>query len=193
MEEGDPVGEDAGVFTIRTRFLLWISLCDMCADLESLTSDWPEWESTVKKDMPMMVQSQPCEWWREMFKSAERLCSAARLGRWNELVPRTPAEEALISLATRTEYVEAARDSIDMMGLAGQDESLPASEEDEIWDEILGALTGDVDIEIVWSAESFHRTDPDDDVNRYLGMGDYRPEAWHRLFDRAVPRSLPPT
>lgn len=193
VNSDDPEFEEAGVLTVRTRFLLWNALSDMSVDLDSLTSDWSEWESSVKEDMPLMVQSQPREWWREMYRSAQRLCTAARLGRWDELVPRTPAEEALISLATRVEYVEAARERINLTGLAGQYESLPASEEDEIWDEVLGALTGDVDIEIVWSAESFARTDPDDEVNRYLGMGDYRPEAWHRLFDRAVPRMVPPT
>ena len=193
VKNDDPEVEDAGVLTVRTRFLLWNALSDISVDLDSLTNDWSEWESSVKEDMPLMVQSQPREWWREMSRSAERLCTAARVGRWDELVPRTPAEEALISLATRTEYVEAARERINTTGLAGQYESLPDSGEDEIWDEILGALTGDGDIEIVWSAESFDRTDPDDEVNRYLGMGDYRPEAWHRLFERAVPQTLPPT
>lgn len=192
VEEGDPADEDAGVFTIRTRFLLWNSLCDICADLDSLTMEWPKWESTVKEDMPLMVQAQPREWWREMFKSAERLCSAARLGRWDDLVPRTPAEEALISLATRAEYIEVARDYIDVLDRSEQYESLPVSEDDEIWGEILGALTGDVDIEMVWSAKSFAQTDPNNEVNRYLGMGDYRPEAWHKLFDRAIPEALPP-
>ncbi|PXW30389.1 UNVERIFIED_CONTAM: hypothetical protein DES50_108199 [Williamsia faeni] len=192
VEEGDPDDRDASFFTIRTRYLLWNSLCDICADLDSLTMEWPEWDSTVKEDMPLMVQAQPHEWWREMFKSAERLCSAARLGRWDDLVPRTPAEEALISLATRPEYIEAARDYIDMLDRSEQYGSLPVSEDDEVWGEILGELTGDVDIEMVWSAKSFAQTDPNDEVNRRLGMGDYRPEAWHRLFDRAVPRTLPP-
>lgn len=79
----------------------------------------------MKEYMPLMVQSQPRVWWREMCRSAQRLCTAARLGRWDELVPRTPAEEALISLTTRVEYVEAARERINMTGLAGQYESLP--------------------------------------------------------------------
>lgn len=30
--------------------------------------------------------------------------------------------------------------------------------------------------------------DPDSDHNRYMGMGDYRPEAWFRPFRNVTPR-----
>ncbi|MFC8936248.1 hypothetical protein ACFT1A_29595 [Rhodococcus sp. NPDC057135] len=94
-KNNDPEVEDAGVLTVRTRFLLWNALSDISVDMDSLTNDWSEWASSVKGDMPLMVQSQPREWWREMSRSAEGLCTAARLGRWDVLLPRIPAEEAL--------------------------------------------------------------------------------------------------
>jgi len=45
VNSDDPEFEDAGVLTVRTRFLLWNALSDMSVDLGSLTNDWSEWES----------------------------------------------------------------------------------------------------------------------------------------------------
>lgn len=59
------------------------------------------------------------------------------------------------------------------------------------WEEILPALTGDADVEALWSASWDGIEDPGDDTNQYLGMGDYRPVSWHRLFDREIPGSGP--
>jgi hypothetical protein len=66
-----------------------------------------------------------------------------------------------------------------------------AHEDDEIWEEVLGDLTGDVDVELLWGSDATNSANPDSSTNRRLGMGDYRPDAWHRLFERAIPDVLP--
>lgn len=114
---------------------------------------------------------------------------SARRGAIDELVPRTPAEEALIYLATRPGYVGAARDHIDLFNLGQIFDALPVAEDDEKWEEVLGDLTSDVDIERFWMSNSQGQEDPANPINRYLGMGDYRPQAWHRLFERAIPEN----
>jgi hypothetical protein len=183
----DENNDDLGFLTERTRFLLWMALRFIAGDLDSFTCDWPEWESAVRDDMPSFLRDQPQAWWRSMYRSADRLCEAARRGDRAGLVPRTPAEEALIYLASRTDYVEAAGDLMRDLELSDDFAALPKHEYDEVWDEILGELTGDVDIEALWAPGGELRADPADELNKILGMGDYRPEAWHRLFERAIP------
>lgn len=182
--------EYRGFLTVRTRMLLWLSLRNIAGDLEMLVADWDDWESQVRDDMPAIVRDQPREWWAQMSRSADRLCDAARRGAIDELEPRKPAEEALISLATRTDYVDWARDTVADYGLRPVSDKLPATEDDEVWEEILGQLTGDTDIEMLWSSQLAHQADPTAVMNQFLGMGDYRPQAWHRLYDRTV-RTLP--
>ena len=46
------------------------------------------------------------------------------------------------------------------------------------------ALTDGVDIELLWTPEMDEIANPDDQTNVFMGMGDYRPQAWHRRFDR---------
>jgi hypothetical protein len=36
-----------------------------------------------------------------------------------------------------------------------------------------------------WDDDLVGMADADNEANRILGIGDYRPEAWHNLFDRA--------
>jgi len=83
------------------------------------------------------------------FYSGVDVCQeAARRGDLEALVPRTPAEEALISLATRTGYVDWAKDGLEMDSRQEMSNRLPEADDDEIWDETLGSLAGDINIEI---------------------------------------------
>lgn len=179
--------------TERNRFLVWLALRDMAADLDSLTSDWGAWESMVRDDMPAAIQSQSREWWRQLYRSAARLSEAFRRGDYGDMRPRTPAEEALLFLATRDDYVGLARDELRFQAsLQQQHRGLPTHEDDGAFDEILGELAGDTDVEIAWDPDFLALADPDGHVNRSLGMGDYRPDAWHRWFAREIPTELPP-
>lgn len=183
---------DAGPVTPRNRFMLWSALDNICTDLDGALAFDPSLDmSQVRDDLPALVRAQPREWWAQLFKSAKRLSDAARLGKHNELVPRTVAEEALLHLATSDEYIEWARDMAEMRGTDLLFEKLPVDDDwDGDYEELLPSLTGDADIEFLWMASQDGIEDPSSPMNNYLGMGDYRPSAWHRLFDRAI-RSSP--
>lgn len=132
-----------------------------------------------------MVQDQPHEWWVKMLDSAERLCEAARQAKLGELVPRTPAEEALIYLASTEEYVEWARDNLEMSTYQEQFDELAHCENDDRWEEVLGHLTGDIDIAMMWDTDFAQIVDPSTPGGERRWLGDYRPQAWHDLFLRA--------
>jgi len=113
--------------------------------------------------------------------------------RWN---PRSPAEEAVVHVAIAYGYTDVAMDMIeDVPALAATLAGLPEGstepdsefngpESDYEFDEVLGALVGDTDIEALWSPALDGVEDPDDPANAFLGMGDYRPQRWHVIFDR---------
>jgi hypothetical protein len=175
--------ESRGYLTPRNRFLLWLSLWNIASDLDGMLS--MDIESIVQDDMPTSVREQPLTWWSEMRASADRLCEAARLGEVSALEPRTVAEEALISLAARPSYIDWANDSLEMSNYQQIFDSLPRSPHDEDWEEVLPDLTGDADVEMVWDHHLDGIGDPDDLANKRLGIGDYRPAAWHTKFARA--------
>jgi hypothetical protein len=191
--DDDQDEETRGPLTARNRFMLYMSLRNISADLDGLTGDWGTSDSQVREDLPSLVRSQPLEWWQQMEESAERLLEAARTGATSDLVPRTPAEEALIAISTWPQYIDWATDTVNDFGLEGHFSRLPC---DTAWDgeygEILPHLTGDADIELVWRDDLDGIGSPDDPVNQSLGMGDYRPESWHRLFERAVRQASHP-
>lgn len=176
--------------TDRNRFTIWLVMRQITIDLESLTAEWGDFDSVVQESMPPVIQSQNKEWWRQLARSAVRLEEAFRLG-GEDMVPRTPGEEALLSLATSDSFIDWGMDSLGLYPEMDQQlHQLPADDADGEWDEILGELTGDIDIEIVWEPGYLERANPTDATNQQMGMGDYRP--WHRLFDRAVGSELPP-
>lgn len=177
--------EDRGAITPRTRFILWQAFHNMVVNLDGMLADPDEDNAIVKDDLPDVVRDQPREWWVKLFDSAERLCEAARQAKLGELVPRTPAEEALVYLASTNGYVGWARDNLEMSNLQQQYDQLPHCEDDDLWEEVLGDLTGDVDIEMMWNPEFAQIADPSHPANQRIGMGDYRPQAWHDLFLRA--------
>ncbi|AWB94472.1 hypothetical protein DCE93_01290 [Agromyces badenianii] len=175
------------VLTPRNRFTLWVSLSNISVDLDGWLADPVDAiSSIVADDMPAMVQSEPRDWWLALRESADRLREASRRGDYEGMVPRTPAEEALLSLATRPDYVEWAMDSFELHDRSEVFGQLPNSTFDGDHDEVLPELTGDTDIEMMWVDDAPHRSDPKDAINRFLGLGDYRSSEWHVPFDRAV-------
>lgn len=188
VEEDGLDDASRGYLTVRNRFLLWLSLWNIAADLDGMLSMKTvsmEMDSMVRDDLPNSVGEQPRPWWEAMRESADRLCEAARQGAVSDLEPRTVAEEALIALATRSDYVEWAMEGLEMDDRQHIFDSLPRSPEDGEWEEILPELTGDTDIEMLWQHSLDGIADPNDPTNKHLGMGDYRPVSWHVLFDRA--------
>jgi hypothetical protein len=188
FQEADEVN---GYLTERNRFLLWRSLWNIAVDLDGALSDADAaddvqfLESVVRDDMPSITHGQPRAWWELLRDAADRLCEAARIGDITALRPRTVGEEALIALAVRSDYIGWARDSFEMADYQQIFDSLPTSTDDGDWGEILPALTGDIDVEMLWQPHLDGIDDPANDINMGLGIGDYRPAAWHSLFDRA--------
>lgn len=183
LRDDDSDEETRGFLTVRNRFVLWLSLSNISVDLDGLTSD--DMESIVRDDLPAFAHEQSLDWWEKLRKSADRLCEASRLGNLSELEPRTVGEEALLALATRPGYIDWAEDSLEMSDNQLVFDSLPPSPDDGDWEEILPALTGDTDIEMMWHLHIDGIDDPANEINQQLGMGDYRPESWHSLFARA--------
>ncbi|WP_131810854.1 hypothetical protein [Mycobacterium intracellulare] len=190
--------------TPRTRFVLWRSLVDVLAMLEDGLGSWPEsaarpQDDDFMADFPVLVRSQPRNWWVAMRESCSRLVEATRTGRsWN---PQTPAEEALIYIACRDGWVLSARNDIDETGSLRRQlnkipegmewdtsEQMPDDDTDDgpdyDWDEVPAALAGDIDIEMLWMPELDGIENPDDQKNAEMGVGDYRPQSWHHRFDR---------
>lgn len=182
--DAEEPGESTAL-TVRNRFVLWHALWMIASDLDMTVASEPfdPEMSMVVDDMPQMTRAQPKRWWQFMAESANQLCDAARTGDDSRLIPRTPAEEALIYLATTPGYVDAARDHIVENGFQHRFEELPLSEDDGDFREILPELAGDTDIEQMWLPHRDGIEHPDSTINQILGIGDYRPGAWHTPFD----------
>lgn len=188
--ESDGSVDADDVLTPRTRMVLWMSLQNIFVDLDGKLSDWEGMESMVIEDMPSLVQNQPREWWAQLRGSANRLCEAARAGHVADLEPRTVAEEALIALAMRSDYVDWATDMIESRGLRGIYRSLSHSPEDGYYDEVLPHLTGDTDVEALWVLDS---PGPERAFGEMLVESGYAADHWHRLFERVVGELPDPT
>lgn len=177
--------------TVRTRYLLAIAL-ELLADAiaEDLDDASPRATAPANSPLayclplfPLVTRAQSVEWWRKVEKAARRMSAAIATGeQWN---PRTPAEEAVVFLAIE-EWVE------DAVELCQKDSALASAyarlrkdrDGDLAWDEVLRALTGDEDVAQLWDPSRDGAEDPSAPSNIVLGMGDYRPAAWHEPFKR---------
>lgn len=185
--------------TPRTRFVLYVALGviadQLDEDVSGLREGASHWEPIQMDAFPVITRNQPAEWWEQLCKSADRLTEAMRTGvQWN---PRTPGEEAVLHLAASQEaetVLDFIRDD-PTSSITRQFHSLPEAlvethpdtgeswhVEDLQFDEVLGALAGDTDIELMWDLSMDGIGDPDADF-RSLGMGDLRPQSWHKPFD----------
>lgn len=193
--------------TQRTRFVLWQSLISIEVMLETGLEGWAENEvrpedDDFMEDFPELVRAQPRSWWLELYRACSRLVEAMRTGEsWN---PRTPAEEALIYIASRTDWIDYAQQIIDDHGVlrrqfrallegaqsdTGDDEAYDDEADglpDYDWEEVPAALAGDEDIALLWTSKMKGIENPANDTNTYMGMGDYRAQSWHHRFDRYI-------
>ena len=196
----DDDNENHWPLTPRTRYVMWVALNIIAGELREDIADLKEAGTIDKMDLarqmdlfPAFTYNQPPEWWEQVARAADRMGEAMRTHR--DLEPRTPAEEAVVYVAATGEkdvILEIARD--DQTSLFARElAQLPEGSDDEggrgvdyDFDEILDAISGDSDIEMIWDAAMDGLGDPDDEVNREHGIGDYRPQAWHRWFYRAI-------
>lgn len=173
---------EGSVLTVRNRYELWAALGAMSTSLDMGTVGELDPElSLVMEDMPAITRGQTQEWWRQMFESVVELTEAARVGNFERLAPRTPAEEALLALATSHEYLDWARDEISMLGYYPSFEDLPIHERDGELEELLPELVGDTGIKMLW-APHIDGLERDNVLQRSLGFRDYRIENWHTPY-----------
>lgn len=177
-------------------------------DIADLASD-PD--SFILNEFPVPTHSQPLEWWEQVVSAADRMAQAMRTGR--DLAPRTPAEEVVLCMAAEQGWPDMVLDDLgycvaELNGggvdveaedpdaepdpaLRSQFHALEQHDDDFDWGGVLPALSGNTDVEQLWIREFAGIDDPDNEVNQAMRIGDYRPQAWHRLLDRRVgtPRS----
>ncbi|UPK73166.1 hypothetical protein MU582_11980 [Nocardioidaceae bacterium SCSIO 66511] len=190
----DYADDDSWPLTPRTRFVMWVALGHVAMAIDSDLADVRggreqvetvagDPQSMILNDFPLVTRGQSLAWWTETMKAADRMEEAMRTG--DDLAPRTPAEEAVVHMAEGRGWKDAALDAIsDDATLSARLESLPNRSDDYEWGEILADITGDGDIEQLWMHRLDGAENPADPVNQMLGVGDYRPEAWHRVFER---------
>jgi len=58
----------------------------------------------------------------------------------------------------------------------------------ERWEDAHSELVQDWDIALLWDPSMGGREEPDDDLNRQMGIGGYRPTAWFTTFANMEPR-----
>lgn len=76
-------------------------------------------------------------------------------------------------------------------GWAGLDDefaTLPGHANDFQWDLLYDVLFQDLDILSLFDAELDGIEDPEAEQNRWLGIGDYTPQAWFAMFSNLDPR-----
>ncbi len=191
--------------TARTRYVLWVALDILAAQLAEDVAEVREAGSVDKLEFPRQIDAfpwithrQPPEWWDQVVKAAERMAEAMRTGeRWN---PRTPAEEAVLHVAATWEkdvVIDIIRNDPASL-FAREFSELPEAgeqsdpdtgetwhEHDLAFGEVLPALAGDTDIEMLWDRSFDGIEDPDGEFAP-PGMADLRPQSWQRYFDMYV-------
>jgi hypothetical protein len=167
--------------TERTRFLLWQDVMVSGHMLERWLSEWDEHEGRepVPVDLPPMVRNQPREWWIQMLGWYRRVEESLRTG-----------ERDLGSVAAEVVLQSSCYDHIDAGDLEVEElavfEALPESSDPDLadfdWDEIVGSLCDDTDVELLWQPQMDGIEHPADQLNVKMAIGDMRPASW---FDPA--------
>jgi hypothetical protein len=129
---------------------------------------------------PMTTWRMSADWRTTLSGAADALIDDLTAGALPQ--PRCPAEEAVLYLA-----IEDAPGLLDLT--SPEFEALPVCPHDNRWDEMYELLFQDTDIKALFVGREFDGIeDPADELNRSLGMGDYRAEAWFDWFSNVAPR-----
>jgi hypothetical protein len=179
--DGEP---DGWVLTPRTASALWGQL-QMLGDYAReelaelgdapVTSD--NEAGLVFPALPSITWRQDAVWRDRFIGAIDALADDLAEGEWPQ--PRCPAEEMALHLALQhvAEMVADEPELIEQI-VAG----LPVHVYDYDWDGCRDLLFQDEDILMLYDASLDGLEDPDSDVNRRLGIGDYRPNAWFNTF-----------
>ncbi|MDZ5446541.1 hypothetical protein U2F26_28110 [Micromonospora sp. 4G57] len=173
--------------TPRTAAALWTVaqiLADHAYDDVQLHGDEPitnEAEWSVLGDYPRITWRQDAVWRRQAARAFDDLTEDLEAGKR----PTCPGEEMAFHLMLQTAQAALADEwgpSDDLLA------RLPEHADDYDWDMASEVLLQDDDILHLFDVRSDGIEDPETEQNRYMGIGDYRPEAWFRPFLSMTPR-----
>lgn len=175
-------------FTPRTAAVLWAALQiladaaynDVEAHGDDPVADERAWQ--IFGEYPRITYRQDAVWRRQAARSFDDL--AADLEAGHRPLPRCPAEEMALHLALD----EAPDLPGDEDPIAQLVDRLPRHPADFAWDMCGDRFVQDTDILRLFDDALDGMEDPDDPINRELGIGDYRPSAWFRTFLNKKPR-----
>lgn len=167
----------------RTAAALWTIgqlLADQAYDDVEEHGDAPIFEEdhwALFDRYPRITWAQDAVWRRQAARSYDDLTADLEAGEWP--CPTCPAEEMALHLMLRDIAPALADGSID---LAEDPADLPGHPDDFNWDMANEVLFQDIDILALFNPDLDGIEDPDAELNRSAGIGDYRPQAWFTTF-----------
>jgi hypothetical protein len=132
---------------------------------------------------PRITWRQDAVWRRQAARSIDDLVADLEAGSWP--TPTCAAEEMALHLMLEDAPTALADDWADT---AGQLDRLPDHPDDYEWQMLTEMLLQDIDILSLFDAQLDGFEDPDSEINRQFGVGDYRPAAWFAPFANVPPR-----
>ncbi len=127
-------------------------------------------------DYPRVTWHQDAIWRRQAARSYDDLAAGIAAGELPE--PTCPAEEMALHLMMR----DAAAAVADDWAWIIDEADVPPHPRDYDWDDVRDGLLQDTDILVLFNPDLDGIEDPEDEVNRNNGIGDYRPRAWFDTF-----------
>jgi hypothetical protein len=140
-----------------------------------------DWQ--VFDQYPRTTWGQDAVWRRQAARAFDDL--ARDLAAGEEPTPRCPAEEMAL-LVILDAASAAVNDEWDHYGELMAE--LPKQPDDFDWRAAGESLYQDNDLSGLFDLSLDGVDDPDDEHNRFIGMGDYRPSAWFSWFGGSAPR-----
>lgn len=134
-------------------------------------------------EYPPITAHQDAVWRRQAARAFDDLAADVEHGVWPQ--PRCPAEEMALYLTINyAEDLAADEDGPIARSFGG----LPEHPDDLDWVMARECLLYDLDIEWLYDREVDGIEDPESDLNKRYGMGDYRPVSWFKVFGSAAQR-----
>lgn len=130
--------------------------------------------------LPLITWGQNAEWRSRFAQAATDLRRDLDAGR--RPTPRSIGEEMALHFAIENaESIKEMAEDSESLG-ATLVRSLPEHAQDYDWDLVDESLLGESDITLLFDDAADGIEDPEDEINRRLGIGDMRPAAWFTPF-----------
>jgi hypothetical protein len=133
--------------------------------------------------LPRLTWGQDAVWRRQTARAFDDLAADLAAGAYPR--PTCPGEEMALHLVLADAPDLADPDA---PGRPPELDHLPAHPDDFDWEQASETLLQDLDVLSLFDAAVDGIEDPDSDLNRVRGIGDYRPAAWFRTFTNTPAR-----